>query len=201
MRKTILAVFVLLVGVAFANQGHTSEGGNDNNQSTIALPSSHEATNLQQNHIAREVLHELLMLPYYSVFDDLRFTIDPHNNVTLMGEVVDPSTKSDAEGYVKGVQGVESVKNEIQILPPSPQDQEIRIAEYRAIYGFDGLTKYSWSTIPSIHIIVKGGRVRLEGVVDNDGDKTMAGLRANSVPGVFGVENDLRVVPQAAKKK
>lgn len=192
--KSTIALLCVFAGLALGQEPHATT------QSTIALPSSTPTVQATQNRIAREVLHELLMLPYYSVFDDLSFSIDPSHNVTLIGDVVNPATKIDAGTSVKGVDGVESVKNQIQVLPPSPQDQQIRVAEYRSIYGYDGLSKYSWSTVPSIHIIVKGGHVQLIGVVDSDTDKNMAGIRANSVPGVFSVRNDLRVANQTAMK-
>jgi hyperosmotically inducible protein len=158
------------------------------------LPCSAPGLEVARDPIAREVLHRLLMLPYYSVLDDIKFKVDANHNVTLVGDVVNPVTKSDAEAAVKRVEGVESVKKEIEVLSPSPMDQQIRIAEYNAIYRYDGLTKYAWGTIPPIHIIVKNGHVRLEGVIDNEADKNMVGLRANSVTGVFSVENNLQVV-------
>jgi hyperosmotically inducible periplasmic protein len=142
--------------------------------------------------ITREVLHEMLMLPTYSVWDNLQFQVNG-NTVTLMGQVVNPTTKSDAAAAVKHIEGVEKVVNNIEALPPSPGDDRIRRAEYRTIYGFDGLSKYSWGTVPSIHIIVKNGHVDLVGVVDNPTDKNMAEIQAKSVPGVFSVKNDLQV--------
>jgi hyperosmotically inducible protein len=94
---------------------------------------------------------------------------------------------------VKSVEGVERVKNEIQVLPLSPMDEQIRRAEYRAIYGFADLYRYAQQAVPSIHIIVDNGKVTLVGVVDSQADKNLAGLRANTVPGVFSVSNDLVV--------
>jgi hyperosmotically inducible protein len=145
-----------------------------------------------QDRLTREVRHELVMLPYYGVFDNLAYRIDGRT-VTLLGEVTRPTLKSDAEHAVKDIEGVERVNNQIKVLPLSPMDDRIRIAEYRAIYGQTGLDRYAMQAVPPIHIIVDNGRVTLEGVVANQGDKDMAGVRANGVPGVFGVTNNLRV--------
>jgi hyperosmotically inducible periplasmic protein len=144
-----------------------------------------------QDHIVKEVRHELVMLPYYGVFDNLAFRVEG-STVTLLGQVTRPTLKSDAEGVVKKIEGVERVNNEIQVLPPSTMDDQIRLAEYRAIYGEASLTRYGMQAVPPIHIIVDSGRVALEGVVDNETDKNIAGLRANGVSGVFKVTNNLK---------
>ncbi len=145
--------------------------------------------------IAREVRHELVMLPYYGVFDNLAYKVDGHA-VTLLGEVTRPTLKSDAENVTKRVEGVERVVNEIKVLPLSPADDRIRMAEYRKIYSQANLQRYALQAIPPIHIIVDNGKVTLVGVVSNEADKNIAGLQANSVPGVFAVTNDLRVEKQ-----
>jgi hyperosmotically inducible protein len=145
----------------------------------------------QQNMI-KEIRHQLVLLPYYSVFDNLSFRLDG-SKVILMGQVVRPTLKSDAEAAVKSVEGVSSVQNDIEVLPNSPMDNQIRRAVYRAIYSEPGLSRYALSAVPSIHIIVKNGNVSLEGVADNDTDKNLAGLRANGVPNVFSVKNNLVV--------
>jgi hyperosmotically inducible periplasmic protein len=145
-----------------------------------------------QERITREVRHELLMLPYFGVFDNIAFRVDGYT-VTLLGQVTRPSTKSDAENVVKHIEGVEKVDNQIEVLPPSPMDDRLRLELYRAIYGFPALEKYALGVQKPIRIIVKNGHVTLEGVVDNEGDKNLAGLRANGVPGIFSVDNNLRV--------
>jgi osmotically-inducible protein OsmY len=150
-----------------------------------------QETRSNQN-LVREVRHQLLLLPYYSVFDNLAFKVDG-DRVTLEGQVARPTLKSDAEAAVKSLEGVSGVSNNIEVLPTSPMDDQLRRAEYRAIYGDATLNKYSWSSVASIHIIVKNGHVTLEGVVDNESDKNVAGLRANGVPNVFSVTNNLRV--------
>jgi hyperosmotically inducible protein len=151
-------------------------------------PASPRAT----ERIVREVRHELVMLPYYGVFDNLAYKVDGYT-VTLMGQVTRPTLKSDAENVVKKIEGVEQVKNEIEVLPLSPNDDRIRRAVYRAIYGDTALDRYALQAVPSIHIIVNNGNVALEGVVASEGDKNVAGIRANGVSGVFAMKNNLGV--------
>jgi hyperosmotically inducible protein len=145
-----------------------------------------------QSRIEREVRHELVTLSRYGVFDNIAYRVDG-NRVTLLGQVVLPVLKEDAGTAVKGIEGVEAVDNQIEVLPPSSMDDGIRRATYRAIYGDPGLSRYSFQAVPSIHIIVKNGSVTLEGAVANDMDKNVANIRANSVPGVFSVTDHLRV--------
>jgi len=159
--------------------------------SASAPPPASQETKASQN-LVREVRHQLLLLPYYTVFDNLAFKVDG-DHVTLEGQVTNPTLKHDAETAVKSVEGISGVTNNIEVLPTSPMDDQSRRALYRAIYGDPQLSKYGWSSMPSIHIIVKSGHVSLEGVVDNDTDKNLAGLRANSVPNVFEVKNNLVV--------
>jgi hyperosmotically inducible protein len=143
--------------------------------------------------IQKEVRHELLMLPYFGVFDNIAYKVDGYN-VTLIGQVTRPTLRSDAERVVKGIEGVEKVDNQIEVLPPSSMDDQLRRRLYRAIYGFPSLQKYSMGVQQPIRIIVKSGRVTLEGVVDNEADKNTAGIRANGVSGIFSVTNNLQVV-------
>ena len=142
--------------------------------------------------VEREVRHELVMLPYYGVFDNLAFRVDG-SKVTLLGEVTRPTLKSDAEAAVKRIEGVDTVEDRIGVLPVSPNDDRIRLAVYRAVYGRAGLDRYALQAVPPIHIIVKNGNVRLEGVVANEADKNLSEVQAKSVPGVFSVSNNLRV--------
>ncbi len=143
--------------------------------------------------IIREVHHELVMLPFYGVFDNLAYKVDPDGTVTLLGQVVRPTLKSDAENVVKHLEGVDSVENRIEVLPTSPNDDRIRMAAYRAIYGYSALQQYSLRAVPPIHIIVKNGNLTLEGVVAREADKNIAGIQAKGVPGVFSVVNNLQV--------
>jgi len=157
------------------------------------MPPDMQGTDPAQARIMKEVRHELVMLPYYNVFDNLAYRVDG-SMVTLMGQVTRPTLKSDAENVVKRIEGVSKVNNQIEVLPLSPNDDQIRRAVYRAIYSFPSLsTRYGFQAVPSIHIIVKNGQVTLDGVVANESDKNVANIQANGVPGVFSVTNNLRV--------
>src|SRR3954451_5433262 len=179
-RVLFFAVAVLLSVPSFA------QANNQNDRQKLGGTSG-------QERITKEVRHELVMLPYYSLFDNLAYKVDG-NTVTLLGQVSRPSLKSDAENVVKKVEGVDRVVNSIEVLPTSSSDDQIRRAEFRAIYGDATLSRYSWGAVPPIHIIVNNGQVTLEGVVDNESDKNVAGIRAKGVSGTFGVQNNLRVV-------
>jgi hyperosmotically inducible protein len=143
--------------------------------------------------IVKEVRHQLVMLPYLGVFDNLTYSVNGYD-VTLKGQVTNPTLKKDAERTVKQVEGVEKVDNQIEVLPTSSMDDGLRLRLYRAIYGFPSLEKYAMPVIKPIRIIVKNGNVTLEGVVDSQADKDLAGLRANGVSGAFSVTNNLVVV-------
>ena len=143
--------------------------------------------------IQKEVRHELVMLPYYGVFDNLGYKVGGDGTVTLEGQVTRPTLKSDAGNVVKRIEGVPSVVNNIEVLPLSSMDDQIRLAVYRAIYGATQLSRYQLANVPSIHILVKNGNVTLEGVTANQGDKDVAGIKANGVSGVFSVKNNLRL--------
>jgi hyperosmotically inducible protein len=142
--------------------------------------------------IKKEVRHELLMLPYLTVFDNLTYEVNGYD-VTLWGQVTQPVLKSDAEKAVKSIEGVEKINNQIEVLPTSPMDDGLRRRLYRAIYGFSTLNRYAMGVQQPIRIIVKNGNVTLEGVVDSETDKNVAGVQANTVSGVFSVTNNLRV--------
>jgi len=158
---------------------------------------SHEDPYLMQqgneSKLVQQVRHELLMLPYYSIFDDLGFRVNG-STVTLVGDVTRPTLKSDAEGVVKRIEGVTQVVNQVKVLPLSNMDWQVRRAVARAIYGDPQIgTRYGYQALPSIHIIVENGNVTLEGVVANQFDKNLINVRANSVPNVFKVTNNLQV--------
>ena len=143
--------------------------------------------------IQKQVRHELNMLPYANVFDYMSFTVDGNGIVTLNGEVKNPVLKSDAANVVKRIEGVERVDNKIQVLPVSFFDNGLRLRLYRTIYS-GPLQRYSLGVNKPIRIIVNGGHVTLVGVVDSEMDKNIAGIRANGVPGIFSVDNQLKVV-------
>ena len=175
-------------------------------QTTSAAPGVDE----NQLRVAKKVRHELAMLPFYSVFDNLQFSLEGDHTVILSGQTIRPTIKSGAENVVKRVEGVTQVINNIEVLPLSPFDYRIRRAEFRAIYSQPALSRYALQAgvgVPfldlrstslsgvnlPIHIIVKNGHVTLVGVVASAMDKNVAGIAANSVSNVFSVENDLQV--------
>ena len=174
LRKWVLAGCVLALAATAVGQGASAP-----NPRTV-------------QRIEKEVLHELRMLPYLGVFDNLAFKVDGYK-VTLIGQVTRDILKSDAERAVKSIEGVEQVDNQIEVLPVSFNDDRLRRRLYRAIYGFAPLQKYSLGVHQPIRIIVKNGHLKLEGVVDNQADKNAAGIRANGVSGVFSVTNNLQV--------
>lgn len=179
MNRRLLTLFVAMLAIALPALAQDAQRDQPSAKS--------------QERITKEVRHELLMLPYFGVFDNISYKVDGYN-VTLLGQVVRPTLKSDAENVVKRIEGVEKVDNQIEVLPTSPMDDRLRLRLFHAIYGYAPLQKYELGVQKPIRIIVKNGHVTLEGVVDNEGDKNMAGLRANGVPGIFSVTNNLQVV-------
>jgi hyperosmotically inducible protein len=177
--RTFLPV-ALLCSLILCSTGAWAQGGAALDQKSI-------------DRITKEVRHELVMLPFYGVFDNLAYKVDPDGTVTLIGQVARPTLKSDSENVVKKIEGVPKVVNNIEVLPTSINDDRIRRATYRAIYGNSTLSPYQLRAVPPIHIIVNNGRVTLEGVVARQMDKQIAGVQANGVHGVFAVTNNLRV--------
>ncbi len=183
MSKRGVLATALLVGTIFSGMPALSHARADKQQQ-----------NEPRQNLIREVRHQLVLLPYYSVFDNLAFRIEG-DTVILEGQVVRPTLKSDAENVVKKIEGVGRVVNNIEVLPASPLDDQIRRAVYRTIFGEPGLSRYAESAVPSIHIIVKNGNVTLVGVVDSEADKNLVNLRVSGVPNVFSVKNELVVAP------
>jgi len=142
----------------------------------------------------QQVRHQLLMLPYFTIFDDLAYRVDG-TTVYLSGDVRQPWLKSDAVNVVKKIPGVARVVDDIRVLPLSTIDNRIRFAEYRAVFGYAGLYRYAMGPNPSVRIIVDNGHVKLVGYVASQADRNIAGVRANSVSGVFSVDNELMVSP------
>ena len=160
----------------------------------LGLGSASGSTPQVNSSLVRQVRHELATLPYYGVFDWLEYEVQPNGTVILRGQVVRPTTKSDAEGRVKDIEGIRNVVNDIQVLPLSPQDDRLRVALYRTIYNWNSpLFRYATQAIPSIHIIVDRGRATLRGVVANKGDAQIAYMRARGVPGLFDVKSELKI--------
>jgi len=176
-----------------------SKPQNNQKESSLRSPASRDERRVVT--LADEVRHQLIMVPYYSVFDWLEAKVSTNGDVTLTGEVVKPTTKSDAEARVKNLESVNRVDNKIEVLPLSPNDDQLRIALYRAIFKFDSpLFRYGTAALPSIHIIVNNGHVRLKGIVASSEDGQLAYMAANGVPGVFEVKNELQV-EQATEPK
>src|SRR5919206_2043350 len=164
-----------------------------------AAPADQLGERAAYEQLAKKVRKELVTLPWYGVFDNLAYEIDG-STVTLHGQVVQPSTRSDAERRVKRLAGVERVGNNIEGLPLSSFDDSIRVSAYRALFGWNSpLFRYGRGVNPSIHIVVNGGHVSLEGVVSNEGDRRLAYIKASSVPGVFSVTNNLQVENSRAR--
>jgi hyperosmotically inducible protein len=195
MKKSVFAALSLLLALTSFSMAVFASPAIQDNQVTGAMPQK------SFDRIVKEVRHELVMLPYYGVFDNLAYRVDPDGTVTLLGQVARPSLKSDAENVVKRIEGVTKVVNNIEVLPTSPMDDRIRLATYRAIYGDPALSLYQVRAVPPIHIIVKNGHITLEGSVAREMDKTVAGMRANSVSGAFSVDNNLVVEESDSKKK
>jgi len=188
MKKTVSWLFAGLMCIAMSGTGVAQNPGGNPAESAQAGTGPQR----MQDRISREVYHELVMLPQLTIFDNLQYKVD-NGKVTLMGQVENAILKDSAEKVVKKIEGVESVNNQIEILPPSPNDDRIRRQVARAIFNDERLFRYSMGSVPPIHIIVKNGHVTLEGVVNSQADKDAANLRASSVPGVFSVENHLQV--------
>lgn len=145
--------------------------------------------------LSGEIRHQLASLPFYSVFDFVRFTLEG-KKVTLTGQVVRHSLKDDAEAAMKSIEGVDAVVNQIEVLPASPSDNELRRAIYRALYEDPTLARYSTQNVPPIHIIVKNGNLSLEGYVESLSDKNLAASRAGSVTSLLSLKNNLVVRPK-----
>lgn len=184
MKRTNCLVMMTIVAVCCAQQTLAQRGHSKAQDNSFRTPVL----------LAREVRHELLMLPWYGVFDWLEAQVLPNNTVVLRGQVVKAVTRSDAEKAVKEIDGVKGVDNQIQVLPLSPSDDRLRRALYRALFNFDSpLFRYATTSNPSIHIVVDRGRATLRGVVANKFDSNYAYTKARGVSGLFEVKNELVV--------
>ena len=156
-----------------------------------AAPKFTDQPDSGEKSVVEQVRHELLMLPYTGLFDNLAYKVEG-STVTLYGQVMRSVTRNDAASRVKRIAGVEQVVNNIEVLPASPYDDRLRAGIYRQILRTTSLYRYTRGTHPSLRIIVKGGHVTLEGVVATKTDKQLAYLAASRVPGSFTVKNNLR---------
>ena len=189
-------ILVLTLAMALAVAGGQAQGGIQAPGNKAANTQTQPLSQRGIERIVEEVHHQLVLLPFYGVFDNLAYKVSPDGTVTLLGQVVRPTLKSDAERVVKKIEGVERVDNQIQVLPTSPFDDQTRRANYRASSGNEVLSQYALRAVPPIHIIVNNGHVTLEGVVARQMDKQIAEIQAKSVPNVFSVTNNLRVEEQ-----
>jgi hyperosmotically inducible periplasmic protein len=191
--KVTCSVLLVIALVLCIQSPAVAQSAGSGNASSTSGDQGNKLSPAALDRITREVRHELLLLPYYGVFDNLAYQVQPDGTVILQGSTVRPTTKSDAENAVKRIEGVEKVVNNIDVLPTSPNDDQIRRAVYRAIYGNDVLSQYALRAVPTIHIIVKNGHVTLEGAVARQMDKQVAEMQAKSVSGVFSVTDNLKV--------
>jgi len=193
------SVLVLLAVVLFAGVPFVVAAQNTKGQSQLESPANRDVRRTET--LKEEVRHQLVTLPYYGVFDWLAAEVKPDGTISLMGEVVRPTTKDDAENRIKKLEGATQVINNIEVLPLSPMDDQLRIALYRAIYRYDyPLFRYATQAIPSIHIIVKNGRATLKGVVANQMDSQLAYTAARGVSGLFEVKNELQIEQREDEK-
>ncbi len=198
-RLAAIAALALAATVTFAQTKPSAQRAAGSRASSPQSQTAPRGSALQQQNIARQVNHEILMLPWYSVWDDIKYQVHG-SEVTLSGYVVNDRTKDEAAKRVKEIEGVTKVVNNIELLPASPNDDRIRRAEYRAIFGDPTLEMYSFGSVQPVHIIVKNGHVTLEGTVLNQGHKDLMSVRAKTVPGVFSVTNNLRIENSQTEK-
>jgi hyperosmotically inducible protein len=168
-----------------------------------SLPAQHPASSksvrgdakTEESQLSREIRHQLVVLPYYSVFDYIAFTLDA-GKVTLSGYVLRPTLRTNAEADVKSLEGVSSVKNLIEVLPKSPTDDDSRRAVYRAVFEDSTLQRYAAQEVPLIHIILRNGEVTLEGAVLTEAEKNLASTRVSGVSGISTVKNNISIRPK-----
>jgi osmotically-inducible protein OsmY len=198
MTKKILFPLITLAAFLISTNGIAAA---QKDKGVVQLNSPASRNTRQMDRIKQEVRHELVTLPYYNVFDWLQGEVKPDGTVILGGEVTRPTTKDDAEARVKSIESVSRVVNNIEVLPLSPMDDQVRVAVYRAVFRFDSpLFRYGTQSVPPIHIIVKNGHVTLKGIVANEGDSQLAAIAANGVPGVFEVKNELQIEQRVDEK-
>jgi hyperosmotically inducible protein len=184
-------IFTVAAGPTFAQQGKA--------QAQLNSPANRDVRRVEA--LKEEIRHQLVTLPYYSVFDWLQAEVKPDGTVRLMGDVTRPTTKDDAVNRVKKLEAVNKVVDDIEVLPLSPMDDQLRIALYRAIFKFNSpLFRYATQSVPPIHIIVKNGHATLKGVVLNQMDSQLAYMAAQGVPGVFEVKNELMIEQREDEK-
>jgi hyperosmotically inducible protein len=193
--KLVVALLLLSfpTGAAVARTS-LSQSDHEQPKLSISVSPSKSANDRMSMLISDEVRHQLLLLSNYGIFDWIACDINADRSATLRGQVTRPTLKSDAENALRKIEGIPSIDNQIEVLPISTADDQIRIAVYRAIFRYEGpLFRYATQSIPPIHIIVNNGRVTLKGVVAAETDSQLAYMAANGVSGIFEVKNELRV--------
>ncbi len=193
--KKILFTALAIIALASASIAvHASPPQKKGKKSKLESKSTADTEARDLAYLTKEIRKELVTLPFFSVFDWLEGNVQPDGTVTLRGQVTRPTLKKDAQRRVERVEGVDRVINQIEVLPLSPNDDRLRRAVFRELFNFNSpLFRYGQQAVPPIHIIVKNGRLTLKGVVANKGDSDLANIRANGVPGLFEVKNELRV--------
>jgi hyperosmotically inducible protein len=200
-KKLTVAVMAIAVIAALLFTATTAVTAAQQNKTPVQLGSPKTRDINRMEVLKEEVRHQLVTLPYYSVFDWLQAEVKPDGTVALKGQVTRPTLKSDAEDRVEKLEGATQVINNIEVLPLSPMDDELRVALYRAIFRFNGpLFRYGTQSVPPIHIVVTNGHVVLKGVVLNQMDSQLAEMAARGVPGSFEVKNELQIEQQLDEK-
>lgn len=193
MKKIFFALFV--VAALLVASGVSANGSLETQKKKkMESRTQTERDAREVERLAKEVRKELVTIPTFGVFDWLEGNVEPDGTVHLRGEVTRPTIKKDAERRVRKVEGVASVESRIEVLPLSPNDDRLRRAVYRELFNSGSpLFRYGQGAVPSIHIIIKNGRLTLKGVVSSKSDSDLAKLRAGTVPGLFEVRNELQV--------
>ena len=194
MHHAIRRIFVTFLGVGLGIGLILAASSLPAQHPPAAKPAA-AAPKSEESQLSREIRHQLIVLPYYSVFDYIAFTLDT-DKVTLSGYVLRPTLKAHAEAAVKSLEGVSSVKNLIEVLPKSSTDDDSRRAVYRAIFEDSTLQRYAVPEVPVIHVILRNGEVTLEGAVLTEAEKNLASTRASGVSGISSVKNNLTIHPK-----
>ena len=199
-KSLVIRAFIVALGVLLLASAPDARAAQRNKApGQLESPTARDVRRMEA--LKEEVRHQLVMLPYYSVFDWLQAEVKPDGTITLMGQVLRPSIKDDAEARVKKIEGATRVVDNIEVLPLSPMDDDLRIAVYRRIYNFDSpLFRYATWSSPPIHIILKNGHVALRGIVATQGDSQLAYMAARQVPGIFDVRNELQIEERVDEK-
>ena len=199
-KSLVLQTFmVATAGLLLASAPEARADQHNKSKSQLSLPADRSGYRVEE--LKEEVRHQLVMLPYYSVFDWLQAEIKHDGTVALMGEVTRPTLKNDAISRVNRIEAATRSVDSVEVLPLSAMDDGLRVALYRAIYNYNSpLFWYATQSVPPIHIIVRNGHVSLKGVVASQMDSQLAYAAASQVPGVFEVKNELQIEQRLDEK-